>query len=101
MSSITKKQPYEEFPRYVDFSLNMLSTETIIDKSVTAVNASGEDATDVVTNQATLSVVGQRVYIVVKGGVEADSPYILTYRCETSTNSKWEEEVKLVIKDTI
>lgn len=99
MKSRTTKQPYETFPRYVDFSRVMDTGETITGQSVTALDSSGADVSATFCDQASIRAENQRVYITIRAGDAASSPYTLTYRCATSTGNQWEEDVKVWVED--
>ena len=96
------KQHYEEFTIAADFSNNMGDTEVIIVQIVSAVDFEGTDATDLVLNTGTIQNNGaQKVTVLVRDGLESNSPYKITFYCETNTFPvhKWELDVRMVIKE--
>lgn len=91
-----EKQSYEEFTIAGDFSLNFADGETISSQTVTAVDQADVDATaDVIDDSSITNDGGARVLVKVVGGDEADSPYKITMRCETSAGHKWELDVRM------
>ena len=97
-----EKQPSERFAIYGDFSENMVTDETIVSHTVTAVDASGADATNEVLQSCSDAHAGQIVQVVVQTGETSanKTPYKITFRVTTSTANKWELDVKMKIKDS-
>lgn len=93
-----RKQPYEEFTISADFSANMASGEVISVQSVAAVDKTGNDVKDTVTDQATVANDGKTTCrVLVKGGDPTLSPYTLTFRCTTSLGNKWELDIQMQV----
>lgn len=100
----TTKQSYETYMIYGDFSAVIDAEETILTHTVTALKDDGvTDATDIVINAGD-TVVGAgndyaNLYVRVKDGVQADSPYKITMKIDTSNGNQWEVDGLLVIKE--
>lgn len=94
----TEKQPYEEFTISSNFARNLLSGETIVSQTVSAVTATGEDATaDILESPSNDGA--SKVLVKIKAGEETKSPYKITFRCVTSLTNKWENDVLLKVKE--
>jgi hypothetical protein len=103
-----KKQPFEEFVIAANFANNMnIPTEDLVLGSctVTAVDVNEVDATATVTDQSTISIgtAEEQGYlkILIRAGVEADSPYKITFRGVTDSTppEKWEKDVQMTIEE--
>jgi len=98
----TTKQSYERYFVNADFSAVMETGETIdeADVSIVALDNAGECATATVIDDTSLYVEGVKVYVRIIDGVEADSPYKVTFQIETSLGNRWEVEGLVAIKET-
>ena len=94
------KQSYEAYTIAGDFSENMATGETITSQTVTCIDDLEADVTSTIL--ASPAIVGQTVTVLVQAGSEEVSPYIITFRVETSSSSthKWEIDVKMIITET-
>lgn len=92
------KQPYEVFGVTVNFSRNMTKSESVAVGTVTAVDKDKVDATATIIS-GNPSWGTKTVVATIMDGDEDKSPYKLTFRCETNTGNKWEDEVILWVKD--
>ncbi|RLI53329.1 MAG: hypothetical protein DRP09_16015 [Candidatus Thorarchaeota archaeon] len=98
------KQSYEEFTIAADFSNNMEAGEVIVNQTVTAIDASGNDVSTEILDQSTVGNDGaQQVRVLVRAGEETAgvSPYKITFYCETDNipEHKWELDVRMVVKE--
>jgi len=104
-----EKQNYESFFIAADL-VDVLETGEIIDLGSTTIVAVKEDGTTDATNIVLQPLTktlddspdggsNNMVKIRVQAGVEADSPYKITFKIPTSLNNKWEVDVKLKIKE--
>ncbi len=95
------KQPYETFPIEADFVNVLVDGETITlgTSDVSAKKADDTDATSDVLTVAEKAVDESSLQIRVKDGVEADSPYKITFRAVTSNNNKYEKDVEMTIEE--
>lgn len=101
MANKFTKQSYEEFTITADF-VNVLDTgETIASQTVEAEDKDGTDVAATVTDQATISVSGSQVSVLVKAGAEAASPYKITFKIVTDSSPahKWEEDITMTIRE--
>jgi hypothetical protein len=94
-----EKQGYEEFTVAANFSANMTVGETISTQTATATDNTGTDKTATVLNVASLANSGQKVTVLARAGVEAESPYKITLKCVTSLGHKWEKDIQMKIKE--
>lgn len=99
----TTKQSYESYLVYGDFSEVMADDEAITDYLCTAEDANGSDATVIVLTPGS-EVIGTGddyafMYVRVRDGEVANSPYKVTIKVTTSTGNKWEVDGLLVIKE--
>lgn len=99
----TEKQSYESYYIYGDFSKVMNEGETISSYDTSAVDKDGADATATVI-EASSEIIGTgddfaKLYVRIKAGVEAESPYKITIKIVTSNDNKWEVDGQLVIKE--
>lgn len=99
----TTKQSYESYFVFGNFSAVFEVGETITAHTVSAVDSTGEDATAIVITEGS-ELVGTgddvgKLFVRIKDGVEASSPYKLTIRIETSTGNKWEVDGSIVVKE--
>lgn len=103
------KQSYESFYVAADLE-DVLETDEIIDidtSTVTALKSDGStDATDIILQPTTKALddspdggTNNMVKIRVQDGVEADSPYKITFKMVTSLGNKWEVDVKMKVKE--
>lgn len=97
------KQSYETFIIAADFGNNMTTDEELTLEScdVSAMKSGGSagDSTDIVLTVAQKAISGTLLQIRVKGGVEADSPYKITFKGVTDLNNKWEKDINLTIEE--
>lgn len=99
MDTLTK-QPYEQFTITVDFSSVLVNAETIADQSVIVVDASETDVTADMIVDGSLGNDGQKgVAVMIKGGLQENTPHKITVRCETSLSHKWEHDIALTVED--
>lgn len=94
-----EKQSYEQFTITGDFSSNMEAGETITDQSVEAVDKDGGDVAVTVTDQASVAANDTQVSVLVRAGLQASSPYKITFKCTTSAGHRWELDVKMKVKE--
>lgn len=95
-----EKQPYEEFTISTDFSTNFATGEVLASQTVTAMDRDGTNVTDTVTDQTTLSDDGVgTVSILIRAGSESKSPYKITFKCITSAGHKWENDIRMSVRD--
>lgn len=96
------KTSYEEFfiSSDMDFQNNTFSVgEKITSQTVTATDATGADATSLVTDQGqVLNDGGSKVLVWVKGGTVALSPYVIDFKCVTTLGKKLEDKNTMVLK---
>jgi len=103
------KQNYEQFFIAADL-VDVLETGESIDLTnvdVSAIDGNLDDATAVVLQAATIALddspdggTDNMVKIRVQAGVEADSPYKITFKMPTNLNNKWELDLKMKLKET-
>lgn len=98
MKDVVYKQPYEVFGVTVNFSRNMSRSESVAVGTVSVEDKNGTDATSTIISGSP-SWATKTVVATVMDGSEDNSPYKLTFRCETNTGNKWESEVYLCVKD--
>lgn len=95
-----KKQPYEEFTVSSDFAPNFSRGETIAGQSVSVLDAAGNDVSATITDQATVANNGaSKVTVLVRAGSEASSPYKITFRCITTANHRWENDIQMSVRE--
>lgn len=99
----TTKQSYESYFVFGNFAAVFEVGETITDHTVLAFDSTGADATDVVISAGS-ELVGEgddvgKLFVRIKDGEEANSPYKLTFRIVTSTGNKWEVDGNIVVKE--
>lgn len=96
-----EKQPYEEFFVSVDFDEELSSGETLVATSAVIAfdNAGTQLDPGVIVSVDSVVVQGTLLSARIKAGTEALSPYKLSYRCVTSIGNKYEEDVKLKVKE--
>lgn len=96
-----EKQPWEEFTIAGDFTNFVLSGEEaqLTGSSVAAEDCDGVDATDDVLYASGMAVDGTKLTVKVKAGVEAKSPYKITFKINTTENRKFEVDVHMHIKE--
>ncbi|MHA1224095.1 MAG: hypothetical protein ACTSP3_12765 [Candidatus Heimdallarchaeaceae archaeon] len=102
------KQNYEQFFIAGDL-VDVLETGENIDLSNTTITSVDKDDNDVTTTilQAATKVLGDSpnggtnntVKIRVQAGVEAESPYKITFRIPTDLNNRYEIDLKCKIKE--
>lgn len=95
------KQPYEAFFVTVDFEEELASGETLTSAStVVAYDSAGTALlAGVIVEAGSIVVSGSLLSARIIGGSEDLSPYKLAYRCVTNIGSKYEEDVKLKVKE--
>ncbi len=102
LDNITK-QSYETFIIAVDFGNNMTTDEELVLAScdVSAMKSGGVagDSTSTVLTVAQKAVDGTLLQIRVKAGVEADSPYKITFKGVTDLANQWEKDINLTIEE--
>ncbi len=99
----TLKQGFERYFIYGDFSTVLETGETLdvnnANTGVTAIDKDGGNATATVIDDASKYVDGSSFYIRIKDGVEAESPYKITIKVETSLGNRWEVDGLIKIKE--
>jgi len=106
----TTKQGWEEY--FIAGSiLNVQKDETeavvLGTSTIEAIDNEGNDALATIVDTATKkldddpdgSYTNNMLGVKCKGGVEASSPYIVTFKMVTTEGQKWETEMKIVIKE--
>lgn len=106
----TTKQGYEEY--FIAGSiLNVQKdgTETVVlaTSEIEAVDKDGEDALATIVDIATKKLdndpdgdyTDNMLSVRCQGGVEAASPYVVTFKMVTTEGQKWETEMKVVVKE--
>jgi hypothetical protein len=94
-----EKQPYEQFTIGSDFIRNLAVAEEIVDQSVSVYDKDGLDVSEVCSDQTTLQADVSKVTIMVRAGADAGSPYKITFRCTTSANHRWENDIQMTVRD--
>jgi len=93
------KSPIEKFPAYFNFSINMLSGETIASHAVTCVDeATGLSTSSTIVDSS--GIVGKEIVVVVKSGTEGDVHHIQC-RAQTSGGSWFQQDLKLTIQAVV
>ena len=103
------KQNYESFFVAADL-VDVLETGETISLSTATITALKSDgitnATDIILQPLTKALDGSPdggtdniVKIRVQAGVEADSPYKITFKIPTDLNNQWEVDVKMKVKE--
>jgi len=97
----TTKQAFESYFIHADFSAVLEDSETLIlgSSSITVLDNTGNDASSIVADQASKSVMGPELHIRIKDGDSTLSPYKVTFKVITSTGNKWEVDGAIVIKE--
>ena len=93
------KQPWEEERIAGEFTDDLDDGETISSSTVSAVDKDDNDVSTTVLDQATKTIDGGYVKIFAKGGSEAASPYVITFRATTSDGQKLEVDVRMRIEE--
>ena len=99
------KQAYEVFWISSSFANDLGSSEAIVVASSTVVveDVDGTDVTSgvIVTGTLNIDSTSQIARVQIKGGVEASSPYKITFRIttESSPANKWENDIKMKVKE--
>ena len=100
-NEIIYKSPDEKFYIGIDFSPNFSSGEYIdaSNVSITAVEkGTGQDATDVIMDAATIQVQdGTKLIVNIQGGEEGKW-YVITFKITTTLGNVFEEEREIVVK---
>jgi len=96
----TKKQSYEKYFVFGNFTKSMVTGETIQNGVVTCRDKSGNDVTSSVIESGSDYIDGFKYYVRIQNGVEILSPYVFTIRIITSTGNKWEIDGKIIVKET-
>lgn len=100
----TEKQGFERYFVHGDFSAVLDADETLdianINTGVTAADNTGSDVTTTLIDDASKYIDGDCLYIRIKDGDEAGSPYKITIRVETSKGNRWEVDGLVKIKET-
>ena len=93
------KQIWEEFEITVDFSAVMATGETIMgaSSSVISYDKNGDDESATTLGVPTYH--SQDVAVLVKAGIEAKSPYKITFKVETNSGNKWEKDLRCTIAE--
>jgi len=106
----TTKQSWEEYP-IAGSILNVQKDENekvvLATSVIEAIDKEGEDALATVIDMPTKTLdddpdgtyIDNMLSVRCKGGTEAGSPYIVTFKMTTSEGNKWEVDMKLVIKE--
>lgn len=97
------KQSYESYFVHGDFSKVMANDETIVSYETAAEDVDGIDSKSIVLEPAS-EYIGvdddfAKLYVRVRAGEEAKSPYKITIKIVTSTDNKWEVDGPLQIKE--
>ena len=97
MLEFSPKQAYEEY--YVVFNFARVITPlTLIESTVvTAEDADGEDVTATFTDESKLVVVGNKVYVWVRGGTE--QVYKITCKIVMDNGEKFEQDAQLEVTE--
>jgi len=100
----TEKQGFERYFVHGDFSEVLGVDETLdianLETTVTALDNTGADATATIIDDASKYVDGTSLYVRIKDGTEAESPYKITIKVETSKGNRWEVDGLVKIKET-
>jgi hypothetical protein len=96
--AFTVKQPYEEFTYTYDFAPLLVTGETLVTHAVTASKlADNSDVTATVLGGTAINAL--TVKAVIKAGVNAID-YRVTFRVVTSLGNKYEEDLRLYVRET-
>jgi hypothetical protein len=102
------KQSYEEFYIGGDYIDVLESGEelNLTNCTVVAEDAAGDDATATVLDAGTMALddsedggTNNVLKIRCRAGAEANSPYKITFKAETTLVNKWEIDVKMKVKE--
>ena len=100
----TEKQGFERYFVHGDFSAVLDADETLdignANTTITAVDNTNVDATATVIDDASKYIDGSSLYVRVKDGDEAGSPYKITIKVETSKGKRWEVDGLIKVKET-
>lgn len=97
-----EKYTYEYFPVSADFRRVMPESEgdTISSQDVSAVDSSGTDATATILDSASIGTGDdyQKVFVYLKDGTSAGSPYTISFKIVTTAGNKWQVDEQLEVK---
>ena len=100
----TEKQGFERYFVHGDFSAVLDADETLdivnVNTVIIAEDKDGLDTTATIIEDASKYVDGSSLYVRIKDGDEAHSPYKITIRVETSKGNRWEVDGLIKIKET-
>lgn len=96
-----EKQPYESFLVAGDYRKVLDEGESLIlsQSLITASDRSGVDASSVVLELSTKTVIGSQLKVRCRSGDLSKSPYLITFRVITDMANKWEVDGRMVITD--
>ena len=99
------KQPFESFVPYANFEDVLESGETIdtgsANTTVTAVDKDGNAATSDILSGSPYVVDIYKYCQRVVAGEASKSPYLITFRIQTSLNNKWEVDCKMKVGELV
>lgn len=108
----TTKQNWEEY--FIAGSIINVQkdgTEKVVlgTSIIEAIDKEGNDALATIVDAATKKLdddpngndIDNMLSVKCKGGVEASSPYIVTFKMVTTAGQKWETEMQIVIKEIV
>jgi hypothetical protein len=90
------KQPYEKYPVSMDFT-NILGTDSIVSCDVIAMDNTKDVTSNVIDGT---SIDGKKVIVIVKEGT-SDTKYDISFRIETSSGCRFEEDVFMMVKEVV
>lgn len=91
------KQPSEEFKVGADFAPDLAEGDQIAAWSLAIADKAGAEAASLVLVAGSLSREGSRIVARVQGGTRAESPYNLSFRCQTLAGDRYEIDVRLYV----
>ena len=96
------KQPYESMVPYASLEDQLESGETIDinNSTVTAKDKNGNAVTDILSGSPYVLDIYKYCQRVI-AGEEAKSPYLITFRVQTSLNNKWEVDCKMKVGELV
>lgn len=108
----TTKQGWEEYfiaGSIIDVQKDGAETVVLGTSTIEAIDAEGNDALATIVDAATKkldddpngSYTDNMLSVKCKGGVEASSPYVVTFKMVTTEGQKWETEMKVVVKEIV
>ena len=108
----TTKQGWEEYfiaGSIIDVQKDGTETVVLATSTIEAIDNEGNDALATIVDVATKKLdddpngnsSDNMLSVKCKGGAEAASPYIVTFKMVTTEGQKWETEMKVVIKEIV